>query len=359
MALGLGALAIVPIGLLLLNSFRDVSIANLGFGLSHFTLNNYVEAYSNPKTYTMILNSLWFAIGSMLLAMTFGGGLAFLSERSDLRFRDIIPTMVMVPLIMPSLVKAIAWIFLLSEIGLLNKMTQALGLGSVFNPYSIPAMIWVEGISMSTLAFLLIGATLRRMDPSLEEAALGSGASMWKTQFKITLPLLIPGLAGVMLLLFIRGLEAFEVPLALGMGSGIYVFSANIFYTLRSTFPPDYGLGFAYGVTLMVFTFTALILYQRQLGHAERYTVVMGKGYRPRRIRLGRKGRFLGWSFMGFYGAVAIMLPLFILVYSSLIPFYKHPSPEVLSLLTLKHYQSFLSSPSTLSSSCLMPFPVS
>jgi iron(III) transport system permease protein len=346
MVLSLSVLVSVPIVLLLLNSFRHVTIGTLGFNFTDFTFLNYVEAYSNPKTYTMLLNSLWFAFGSMLLATVFGFGLAFLSERTDLRFRDAIPVMVMVPLIMPSLVKALAWVFLMSpDIGLLNGLTKWLGLGSVFNAYSIPNMIWVEGISMSVLAYLLIAATLRRMDPSLEEAALGSGATMWKTQMRVTFPLLMPALAGVMLLLFIRGLEAFEVPLALGMGRGIYVFSTNIFYTLHGTFPPDYGLGFAYGVTLMVLAVAALIVYQAQLARAERYTVVTGKGYRPRRIHLEKTGRLLGWGFMGFYGLVAILLPLFILVWGSILPYYKQPSIEALQLVTFKYYISALKSP--------------
>jgi iron(III) transport system permease protein len=182
------------------------------------------------------------------------------------------------------------------------------------------------------------------MDPSLEEAAVGSGASMWKTQLRITLPLLMPGLAGVMLLLFIRGIEAFEVPLGLGMASGIYVFSTNIFYTVHGTFPPDYGLGFAYAITLVVVSVLALLLYQRQLRRQERYAVVMGKGYRPRRINLGR-GRYLGWGFMFFYVMVAALLPILILVWGSFLPYYKQPSIAALDIVTTKHYMGVLKSP--------------
>jgi iron(III) transport system permease protein len=182
------------------------------------------------------------------------------------------------------------------------------------------------------------------MDPSLEEAALGSGASVLKTQLRITLPLLMPGLAGVSLLLFIRGIEAFEVPLGLGMASGIYVFSTNIFYTVHGTFPPDYGLGFAYAITLVVVSILALLVYQRQMRRSERFTVVMGKGYRPRRVKLGR-ARYLGWGFMAFYGMVAILLPVFILVWGSLLPYYKQPSMAALDMVTTKHYVNVLTSP--------------
>ncbi len=335
----LGICVVLPLGLLVINSFRDVSVGELQFSLSNLTLENYVEAYSNPRTFVMLLNSLWFALGSTLVAIGLGGTLAFLSERTDLRFRQIIPLMVMVPLIMPSVVKGIAWIFLLSpRIGVLNQAWRALGFEtSLFNAYSLPAMIWVEGISMSTLAFLLIGATLRQMDPALEEAALGSGASARKVISKVTLPLLVPGLAGAALLLFIRGIEAFEVPMLLGFNSRIFVFSTNIYYSLRGAFPPNYGQGFAYSMTLIVLTVAALLLYQKHLRQTERYTVVVGKGYRPRMIPLG-SWRYLAWALVAFYGVVGVLLPLGILAWSSLLPYYRPPSLEALSAVSLDNY---------------------
>ena len=344
LTLVLGVLVAFPLGLLVINSFREVSVGDLGFSLTNLTLSNYWEAYSNPRTFTMLLNSLWFAVGSMLVATVLGGSLAFLTERTDLRFRQFIPLIVLIPLIMPGVVKGIAWIFLLSpRIGLLNQWWSALGFaGPLLSAYSLPAMIWVEGVSMSTLAFLLIGATIRRMDPTLEEAAFGSGASTGKVLSRVTLPLLVPGLAGVALLLFIRGIESFEIPMLLGFNSRIFVFSTNIYYSLRSAFPPDYGLGFAYSMTLVVITVVALIIYQRALYHSERYTVVAGKGYRPRLIPLG-KWKYAAFAFVGFYAIVGVLLPFFILVWSSLLPFYKAPSMAALSVASFENYVKVVS----------------
>jgi len=95
----------------------------------------------------------------------------------------------------------------------------------------------------------------------------------------------------------------------------------------------------------MVLAISALIFYQRQLSHAERYTVVTGKGYRPRRIHLGRGGQYLGFAFMGFYGLVAILLPVLILVWGSILPYYKHPSAAAIAMITPKYYISALTSP--------------
>jgi iron(III) transport system permease protein len=318
----------------------------LNFELTNFTLKNYIEAYSSPSTYKMLFNSFWFAIGSMCVALLMGGSLAFFSERTDLPFRTVIPALVMVPLVMPSVVKGIAWIYLLSpRIGLLNMMANAVGIeGNVFQAYSLTAMIWVEGISMSPLAFLLIAATLRQMDPSLEEAALGSGASVYKILTRVTLPLLMPGIAGVAILLFIRGIEAFEIPLLLGFSSGIFVFSTNIYYALRSAFPPDYGLGFAYSMTLIFLTLGALFIYQRQFKNAEKFTVVRGKGYRPRLISTGR-WRYLGWACILSYMLFVVVLPMIILVWASILPFYRPPSLSALATISLDNYRALLEQP--------------
>ncbi len=348
-AVVIGVLVVVPLGLLVVNSFRSVSVGDIEFSLKGLTLHNYIEAYSSPATFRMLLNSLWFAVGSMILAMCMGGVLAFLAERTDLRWRHAIPLMVMIPLIMPSVVKGIAWIFLLSpRIGVINQIGRWLGLdGPILSAYSLPAMIWVEGVSMSPLAFLLIAGTIRRMDPSLEEAALGSGASTWTTFSRVLLPLLKPGLAGVAILLFVRGIEAFEIPMLLGFSSGIFVFSTTIYYSIRGAFPPDYGLGFAYSMTLVVVTLAAILLYQRQLRHSERYTVVVGKGYRPRLVPLG-KWAWPAWGFVGFYVIFAAVLPLLILVWSSLLPYYRPPSFKALSAVSLENYWELFASPALL-----------
>ena len=344
--LTIGTFVVLPLGLLLLNSFRSVSVGDLNFVFDNFTIKNYVEAYSNPATYKMLFNSFWFAIGSMCVALLLGGSLAFFSERTDLPFRWVIPALVMVPLVMPSVVKGIAWIYLLSpRIGLLNLLANAVGFeGNLFQAYSLSAMIWVEGISMSPLAFLLIAATLRQMDPSLEEAALGSGASVYKILTRVTLPLLLPGIAGVAILLFIRGIEAFEIPLLLGFSSGIFVFSTNIYYALRSAFPPDYGLGFAYSMTLIFLTLGALYIYQRQFKNAEKYTVVRGKGYRPRLIATGR-WRYLGWGCLITYLVLVVILPMIILVWASILPFYRPPSFAALATVSLANYYALVEAP--------------
>ena len=77
----------------------------------NLTLRNYIDAYFNPRAFITLLNSFIFALGSTLAAIALRGALAFLYERTDLRFKQVIPFMVVVPLNMPSVVERIAWGF--------------------------------------------------------------------------------------------------------------------------------------------------------------------------------------------------------------------------------------------------------
>lgn len=337
----LAILILIPLLLLLLNSFRTISIGEIGFGLTDLTLDNFARAYGNPRTYRMLWDSFAFAFGSMFVASLFGGTIAFLVERTNVPLRDAAYGLMLIPLIMPSVLKGIAWILLLSpRIGLLNSLAVSLGAGGpLFDPYNIYAMAWVEGISMAPLTFLLLGGVLRRMDPSLEEASLAAGASQFKTLTAVTLRLIVPAIAGVAILQFVRGLEAFEVPALMGLSSGVIVFSTNIYLAVREHFPPDYGLGFAYSMALVAFTLLGLFLYQKSIARAERFTTITGKGFRPRLIDLGR-WRFVGFGFILFYFIAAVLLPFVILLWASFLPFYRPPALKLLGNLNLENYRT-------------------
>jgi iron(III) transport system permease protein len=348
-AVFIGFYALVPFFLLLFDSFKHVSITNIFDFSLDFTLDNYIKAYSNPRTYTMLLNSFIFTFGSMAVGAFFGLTIAFLVERTNCPLRNITYGLMFVPMVMPGAVKAIAWILLLSpKIGIFNKVWLSLGFSEpLFNAYSLPAMFWVEGIAMAPLIFVLVGAAFRGMDPALEEAAYMAGAGRVTTFFRVTLRLITPAIAGALLLKFIRGIESFEIPLIMGLPSGILVFSTNIYLTIKEQFPPDFGLGFTYSMTLMVLALIGLGLYQRVTSRSEKFAAISGKGYRPRFFDLG-KWKWAGTGFIFFYLTVGILLPFGILLWASFLPYFMPPSQEALSQLTLENYPYIFSRPDAL-----------
>ncbi|HEX4989201.1 MAG TPA: ABC transporter permease subunit, partial [Candidatus Binatia bacterium] len=205
-------LAGVPLLMLLYGSIRSAPIGEPG---ATFTIQNYVKAYFDKEFYFLFLNSIYYGVGTCIVTSLIGTYLAWVSERTNTPFKKLFVVMALIPFIIPGILSTISWILLLSpKIGLINLVIkELLGLESApFNIYSMWGMIWAESIHLYPLVFLLMSAAFRNMDTSLEEAALTAGSSTFTTFRRVTLPLMRPAMFSVLLVIFIRGIEAFEVP---------------------------------------------------------------------------------------------------------------------------------------------------
>ena len=159
-----GYLGAVPLGFLLWRTFvRSGSL----------TLANFEGAYTDVGIGRMMGNSLAFAFGSCAVSLTIGSILAYLIVRTDVPGKPLMFAASLVPLIIPGILHTIAWTFVLDpNNGVGNQwVIKPLDGGHAFNLYSIPGMIWVEGLHLAPLVFLLMVAALRSMDPSLEGPA--------------------------------------------------------------------------------------------------------------------------------------------------------------------------------------------
>jgi iron(III) transport system permease protein len=336
-------LAGVPLVMLLYGSIRSAPIGEPG---AAYTLQNYVKAYFDKEFYFLLLNSIYYGAGTCTLTFLIGTFLAWVSERTNTPFKKLFVVMSLIPFIIPGILSTIAWILLLSpKIGLINiAIKELLGLASApLNIYSMWGMIWAEAIHLYPLVFLLMSAAFRNMDTSLEEAALTAGSSTFATFCRITLPLMRPAMFSVLLINFIRGIEAFEVPALIGVPARISVFTTKIFLAIHQ-FPSDFGLAGAYAVTLLAISTTGVLIYGRITRREERYATVTGKGYRPRVIDLGAwKYLTLAISFAIFF--LAVILPVFVLLWSSFIPYYGVPSRELMEKMTFANYYYILNYP--------------
>lgn len=336
-------LAGVPLLMLLYGSIRSAPIGEPG---ATYTIQNYIKAYFDKEFYLLFLNSIYYALGTCGLTFLIGTFLAWVSERTNTPLKKLFVVMSLIPFIIPGILSTISWILLLSpKIGLINIVVkELLGLESApFNIYSMWGMIWAESIHLYPLVFLLMSAAFRNMDTSLEEAALTAGSSTVQTFCRVTLPLMRPAMFSVLLINFIRGIEAFEVPALIGVPAKISVFTTKIFLAIHQ-FPSDFGLAGAYAVTLLAISTVGVLIYGRITRREERYATVTGKGYRPRVIDLGGwKYVTLGVSFLIFF--LAVIMPVFVLLWSSFIPYYGVPSKELMQKMTLANYQYILNYP--------------
>ncbi len=332
-------LALVPLILLFYSSISSARPGELGA----LTLDNYLKAYGVRQTYELLGNSMLYAVGTAIFAFVIGSVLAWLCARTNMPLKGLLFTLSMVPMVIPGILNTIAWLFLLSpRIGLVNKMLmQLLGLTNPpFDVFSIWGMIWVEGLLLSPLVFLMMWAAFIAMDPSLEDSATMSGSGIFSTFRRVTLRLMLPAILAVLLIMFVRGLESFEVPALVGLPNRIFVFTSAIYVAIHDV-PVDYGLAGAYSISLLAISAVGVYLYGRATTRREQFSTVTGKAYRPREIDLG-PWRYVAAIFFVLYFLVVVGLPLLVLVWNSLIPYTAAPSMELLSKVSLKNYAEVL-----------------
>jgi iron(III) transport system permease protein len=336
-------LSLVPLGFLLWQSFLTPQTASVP---ARYTLDNFRTAYLSAETLPLFLNSVAFAIGAAALSLCLGTALAWMNERTNTPFKKLFFGLSIIPLVIPSILFAVSWIMLASpKIGIINVALQGLlGTDTVFvNVYTLTGMIWVDGLHYSPMAFLLMTAAFRSMDPSLEESALMSGASVLQIARRITLQLAWPAAAGALLILLVRAIESFEVPALLGLPVGIQVYTSSIYQAIHQ-YPSQVGLACAYAVTLLLITSVGVYLQSRLSAQGSRFATVTGKGFRPRTIDLGG-WRYVTAAFFIVYFVVIVLLPFLVLVWSSLQRFYSAPSWAALHRITFASYRTILDYP--------------
>lgn len=350
-------IAVIPLGFLFWQSFRTPQSAAAD---AVWTLSNFTTAYGTSDTARLFWTSIQFAFGTSVFAFTLGTALAWMNERTNTPFKTVFYALSLIPLVIPSILFTVSWILLASpQIGIINLVLQGwLGLEAPpFDIYSIGGMIWVDGLHYSPMAFLLMTAAFRAMDPSLEESATMSGAGIFQVLWRITLRLTWPAVVATILILFIRAIESFEVPALLGLPAGIEVFTSAIYQAVHR-YPSQVGLASAYAVSLLVITTCGVYFVSRLSGQGSKYATMTGKGFRPRQIDLGN-WRWLTASIFVVYFLLIVVLPFLVLLWSSFQRFYSVPSMEALQNLTIEPYRFILGYPNlgrTVLNSMLLSF---
>jgi iron(III) transport system permease protein len=305
------------------------------FTIQHFM--NIVDSLGDVQT--LLANSMIFSVGSAGVAICYGTTLAWLAERSNAPFRTLAYMTAYVSFAIPGIIKVVGWIMLLGpKAGILNSFVMPITGAPLLNIFSMQGMILVESFLWIPIVFLLMSTPFRSMDPSLEEAATTAGSTGWQVFRKVTFPLAMPSVLAVLILTFIRSLEAFEIPALIGIPAGVEVLTTKIYLQIRGGLLPKYGEASAYSIILIVMVALGLIPYYRITSKTYKFTTISGKAYRPHRVDLGR------WRWVG--GCLMLVLPLLqifpiaAITWSSLLPFAQAPSAKALTMVSLNNYRS-------------------
>ena len=278
-----------------------------------YGLNNFIAIGS----YVGILgNTLMVAFAATLMALVFGFITAWILNRTDVPFKATLEQAMAVPYYVTPLLGAFAWSLLGSpESGLINQAWVGLGFeGPLIDITSPLGIAWVMALFEGAVAFVMIGAVMKSMDPSLEEASQVLGGSRLNTIFRVTLPLVLPGVLGAAIYVFAEMMGSFSAALVLGTPARFYVITTAI-YQLVSQYPPRIPLAAAMGVSLFGIMFLMLFFYRRMISRGN-FVTVGGKAFRPRVIRMGRL-RWVMFAVCAAYVLLAVVLPVATLAFAS------------------------------------------
>src|SRR5712672_1428086 len=182
-----------------------------------------------------------FALLSTIVSVVLAVMLAYMTERTDMPFRNVAWAATLLPMAIPGLLFAMSWTYLLSpKIGLYNlwlrDLLEPFGVefdSGPFDVYSFAGMIFVEGLRGVATNYLIVVGAFRNMDPAFEEAARMSGCSGWQAFRRIFLPLMTPIILAASIYSLMTHLESLEIPLVIGFPSKIYVFPSYIYFTTQ------------------------------------------------------------------------------------------------------------------------------
>ena len=306
-----GVLVLYPLAYLIIESLNTGDAQT--FPPDEYGLANYTELFEEPK---VILNTLFVACIATVMAVFFGFLQAWILTRTAIPGRARLERLMQLPYYMTPLIGALSWGVLLGpKTGLLNQVWRSVGFNSdLFNIYTPWGIAWVMALFEGTVAFVMISASMKSMDPSLEESSRVLGASKLRTALKITLPMVAPGVLSATIFVFAEMLGSFAAAFVLGIPGRFFVVTTAIWEETLS-FPPDYGRAAAMGLSLsgaMVITLGIAKFIMRKGS----YATISGKAFRPRPMEIGP----IRWLLMAIswgYIIVAVILPLMALTLTS------------------------------------------
>src|SRR3989441_5264070 len=273
--------------------------------------------YADLGRYAHIFgNTLLVAVVATVLAIVFGFTMGWILSRTNVPGRAAFEQLMALPYYVTPLMGALAWALIGSPSGgFVNQIWRALGgdghLIDINTPWGIA---WVMALFEGSVAFVMIGAVMKSMDPALEEASQVLGAGRTRTMLRITLPLVLPGVLGATIFVFAEMLGSFSAALVLGLPSRFYVVTTAM-YQLVSQYPPRFPTASPIGVSLFTIMFALIWLYRRIVGRGH-YATITGKAFRPRVMRVGR----LRWALFALclvYLVIAVVLPVLTLFSAS------------------------------------------
>ncbi len=269
LALLVGAIAL---SLLIFVVYPLIAVFIKGFQTQdgQFTLENYRRFATYRYLQNALVNSLTVGLATGAVGVILGYLAAFTLARTDVPGKQFLHILLILPIISPPFVSAIAILLLFGFNGLITQ--KILGLQG-FNIYGFKGVFLSQVFTFAPIGYLTLRGVLESLNPTLEDAAMNVGAGRWQTFRRVTLPLSLPGIASAFLVIFIESLADFGNPLVLA-GSRFPMLAPQAYLEITGSF--NLPLGAALAVVLLIPSLTAFVI-QRYYLQKRQYTTVTGK----------------------------------------------------------------------------------
>lgn len=298
-----------PLFTLIVSTFSVSSIQETAYGVMMGQTTGlwwqrlFASDVSTVYFWKPLLNSILMSILASVIAIVYGGIVAFFITRTNMKGKKIISSIFVFPYIMPSWTLATFWqnFWQNPNIGtgrggmLYNITGLCVPEGFVYG--LVPCAV-VLGLHYAPFAYILIGGILRNMDANLEEAATMLKASRAKIIYRITLPIVLPALVSTFLLVFASSMSAYAVPQYIG--GDMKVLTTYMKSFINSGY---YGQGYIMAIVMIVFGVAILLVNQYVTGKRKSFTTVSGKSGQVSYINLSA-GKYI-------VGVVIILISLF------------------------------------------------
>ena len=337
-------MVVYPLAMVLYGSVTDAAPGQAGA----LTLQHWSAVLSDASTFTVLSTTILIALPRTLLALALATVFAWILARTTTPGKKLLEGLLVFMFFLPELPWVLAWILLgAPTVGLLNQWLGALVPGGegLVNVYSYGGLIVLGAVRSAPVLFLFVYPAFQKMDATLEEAARMSGASAWRTVWRIDLPLLLPALLASGILSFVVAMESFEIPQLLGTPARIFVFTTKIYDLAYGGHVARFGPAMVLAVLLLALTFSLIVVQWRALG-SRHYTTVSGRGYRARPLDLGG-WRWVAFAFILGFFAVFGILPFAVLLLNSFMQLSGFLGWE---MLTTRHWTDALARTAVLTS---------
>lgn len=304
-----------------------------------FTMAYVAEIFQNQLYLTGLFNSLNLAFWGTLVAFAIAMPLAFIADRCEFPGKKLLGALVLVPMILPPFVGAIGFKAILGQQGALNTLLIKLGVMSSTAPYDwlgegrFIGVVLLSALHLYPILYLNIAAALANIDPAMEEAATNLGCTGLRRFFKITLPLIMPGVFAGGAIVFIWGMTELGVPL---MFDYTQIASVQIFTGIKDIG----GNPFPYALSVVLLVMTTILYLLSKLVFGRGNYAMMAKATTGRvPLQMGPVGSFLCVAAFSIIAFLAFVPHLGVVLVSFSNDWYQSVLPQN---WTISHYNEAL-----------------